>query len=174
MLTPIEKEAIDKGLIVQWIIWTAMLISLFFYVLICHLAGDQIRQNTNPDFPLELFRRILYVVAIIEIFIAYFLRKFMLNVRIGHISLMSLNSSLSSNQPAFMGRYTVAMLIALAISESIGIYGMILYFLGDSFNTLYTFIGVAAISMFFYRPKKEEIVLLANDMKVKLSQSQKT
>ena len=63
MLSPSEKEALDKGMIVLWIIWGAILISLFVYVLVCHLSGDQIRQNSNPDIPLPLFKNILYKLA---------------------------------------------------------------------------------------------------------------
>lgn len=171
MLRSSDKEAIDRGMILTWVIWTALFLSLFVYVLVCHLVGDKIRQNANPDFPLDLFRNILYFIAIIELIISYFLRKAALAVRSSDTSPRKSIISQTSTQSAFIGKYAVAMIITLALSESIGIYGMVLFFLGDSFNTLYTFIGVAAIAMFFYRPKKEEIMMLANDMKMNISQS---
>lgn len=168
MLNPSEKEMVDKGMIVMWIIWGAILVSLFVYVLVCHLAGDQIRQNANPAIPLDLFKNILYAVSLITLIISYFVRKAVLVVRSSGTRTGASNISQQSTQPAFIGKYTVAMIISLALSESIGIYGVVLYFIGDSLQTLYTFIGVSAIAMIFYRPKKEEIITLANDMKMKL------
>ena len=168
MLSPSEKEALDKGMVVLWIIWNAILISLFVYVLVCHLTVDQIRQNSNPDIPLTLFKNILYAVSVITLLISYFVRKAALAVRSSGARPGTSNTSQQSTQPAFIGKYTVAMIISLALSESIGIYGVVLYFIGDSLQTLYAFIGVSAITMIFYRPKKEEIITLANDMKMKL------
>ncbi len=53
------------------------------------------------------------------------------------------------------------MVVSLALSESIGIYGFVLFLLGDGFRTLYIFIGISALAMFFYRPKREELEALA-------------
>ena len=168
MLSPSEKEALDKGMIVLWIIWGAILISLFVYVLVCHLAGDQIRQNLNPDMPLTLFKNILYAASVLTLLISYFVRKAVLSVRSSSTRTRSSNISQQPAQPAFMGKYTVAMIVSLALSESIGIYGVVLFFMGDSLQTLYTFIGVSAMAMILYRPKKEEIITLANEMKMNL------
>jgi len=53
------------------------------------------------------------------------------------------------------------MVISLALSESIGLYGFVLFLLGDGFRTLYIFVGISALALFFYRPKREEIETLA-------------
>lgn len=53
------------------------------------------------------------------------------------------------------------MVVSLALSESIGIYGFVLFLLGDSFGTLHIFVGISALAMFFYRPKREELETLA-------------
>ncbi len=169
MLTESEKEAIDKGMIVLWIIWAAMLISLFIYALVCHQVEENIREKAAPDFSLDLLRNILFIVSIIELIISFFLRKAALAIRPASAFPLRPTISTSSTQPLFIAKYSVAMIIALALSESIGIYGMVLFFLGDSFRTLYTFIGVAAAAMILYRPKKEEIITLCNDMKMKVS-----
>ena len=71
------------------------------------------------------------------------------------------------DQPPVIGKYTSAMLLSLALSESIGIYGLVLFFLGDSFQTLYIFIGISALGMFNYRPKREEIEKFAVAMQTK-------
>lgn len=74
---------------------------------------------------------------------------------------MSLKSSLRSDQPSFLAKYTTAVIVSLVLSESIGIYGFVLFLLGDDFRTLYIFIGISALAMFFYRPKREELETLA-------------
>lgn len=51
----------------------------------------------------------------------------------------------------------MALMVSLALSESIAIYGLVLFFLGDDYQSLYLFVGISAIAMFFYRPKKEEL-----------------
>jgi hypothetical protein len=40
MLTPSEREAIEKGYLTLKIIWVAMLGLLPIYVIVCHLFGD--------------------------------------------------------------------------------------------------------------------------------------
>jgi hypothetical protein len=74
---------------------------------------------------------------------------------------MSLNPPTPSAQSSSIGKYAVAMVVSLALSESIGVYGLVLFFLGESFRTLYIFIGISALAIFLYRPKREELESLA-------------
>ncbi len=156
-----ENGANEKGFLILWIIWAAMFGSLFIYVFICHQWGDQIRRTARANFPLDLMRKILYGVAIFTIFLTHILRKFMLTERSDGSGPISLKSSLLSNRPSFLTKYTTAMIVSLVLSESIGIYGFVLFLLGDSFRTLYVFMGISALAMSFYRPKREELETLA-------------
>ena len=52
------------------------------------------------------------------------------------------------------------MFVSLALSEFIGIMGLVLFFLGDNFQVLYTFMAISTIAMFLYRPKREELETL--------------
>ena len=52
------------------------------------------------------------------------------------------------------------MIVSLALSEFIGIMGLVLFFLGDNFQVLYTFMAISAIAMLFYRPKRQELETL--------------
>jgi F0F1-type ATP synthase membrane subunit c/vacuolar-type H+-ATPase subunit K len=167
MVAVSEKGANQNQLSVLWIIWGAMVVSLCIYVLICHLVGDGIRQSVDPDFPLDLLRNILYAVGIFTLFLAHFLRRFILAPRSGGTGSMSSKPPPLKEQSPVIGKYTSAMLLSLALSESIGIYGLVLFFLGDSFQTLYIFIGISALGMFHYRPKPEEIEKLAVAMQTK-------
>ena len=156
-----ERGANEKQLLILWIIWASMVGSLLIYVFICHQCGDQIRRTASPNFPLDLMRNILYGIAIFTVFLIHILRKSMLTARSGGSGPMSLKSLLLSNQPSFLAKYTTAVIVSLVLSESIGIYGFVLFLLGDDFRTLYIFIGISGLAVFFYRPKREELETLA-------------
>ena len=155
-----ENGLNQNQILVTWIIWSAMLVTLLIYVFICHLVGDGIRQSISPDFPLTMLRNVLGGIGLITLFMAHFVRRFILTPRTGGSESMSSKSPPLKDQSEVMGKYTAAMLLSLAFCESIAIFGMVLYFLGDSFQTLYIFTGISALGMFHYRPKQEEIINL--------------
>lgn len=156
-----ERETIEKGLMTLWIIWAAMAGSLLIYVFVCHQVGEEIRRTASPDFPLGLLKNIFYVAAIGTLFLAQFLRKLMLASRFASSEAEPFKPGAASNHPSFLAKYTTAAIVSLALCESIRIYGLALFFLGDTFRILYTFLGISAIAMFFYRPKGEELEALA-------------
>jgi MFS family permease len=167
MVEATERGAIEKGLRVLWIIWAAMLGSLLIYVFICHQFGEEIRRTASPDFPTGQLKNILYVVVIATLFITYFLRKLILSSRFSSSDAKLFKPETASNQPAFLTKYTTAMIVSLALSESIGIYGLVLFLIGDSFQTLYIFTGISAAAMFFYRPKREDLETIATAIHTK-------
>jgi hypothetical protein len=156
MLETSEKDAIGKGMRVLWFMWAAMLISLLIYVFICYQPGIGFKGTEGTDVPIGLLRNILFGVAAAELIMSYVLRRFMLK---GRLNMFSRSAAVS--QPPVVGHYTAVVVISLAFSESVGIYGLVLFVLGGGFQTLYTFIGVAALAMVFYRPKREEMEKLA-------------
>ena len=160
MMEVSEKKANENGLLTFWIIWAAIFGSLFIYAFICHQVGVNIQQDIGPNFPLDLMKNVLYGVAISTLILTHFLRKFLLAGRSSGPESISLNPPTPSSQSSPMGKYGVAMLASLALSESIGVYGLVLFFVGESFRTLYTFLGISALAMFLYRPKREEVEAL--------------
>ena len=160
MVEAAERGAIKKGLRVLWIIWAAMLASLLIYVFVCHQIGEEIRRTASPDFSSGQLKNILYVAVIVTLFLTYFLRKLILSSRFISSDHKLIKPETDSNQPLFLAKYTKAMIVSLALSESIGIYGLVLFLIGDSFQTLYIFTGISAAAMIFYRPKKEDLETL--------------
>ena len=156
----LKSGADEKGFLVLWIIWTAMLGSLFIYVFICHQWGDQLRQTMSPNFPLDVMRKILYGIALFTLLLTHFVRKLILHRRAGSPQPVPSHAPGMTSQPTPLAKYSIAMIVSLALSESIGIYGFVLFVLGDSFQTLHIFIGISAIAMFYYRPKREELETL--------------
>lgn len=161
MMEVSERRANENRLLTFWIIWCGIFGSLFIYVFICHQFGDEIRRTVSLNIPLDLVRNVLYGVAISTLILTHFLRKFMLAGRSGGSGQMSLNPPSRSAQSSPIGKYATTMVVSLALSESIGVYGLVLFFLGGNFLTLYIFIGISAMAMFLYRPKREELETLA-------------
>ena len=156
-----EGELNEKSYQVLWIIWTAMLVTLFIYIFICHLWGDEIRRGASFNFPLDLMRNILYGVAIFTLILTRFIRKLILAGQYDGPGPKPMETPSPSNQSAIIGKYVTAMIVSLALSEFIGIMGLVLFFLGDNFQVLYTFMAISALAMFLYRPKREELEALA-------------
>jgi uncharacterized integral membrane protein len=161
MLEAQEKVVIDKGMQTLWVIWAAMLGSLLIYIFICHQLGEGFMGTERTELPIGLLRKIFFGVTAAELIMTYYLRRFMLKGRPSVASINTARGSSTLDQPPFIGHYSSVVIISLAFSESIGIYGFVLFLLGDSFQTLYTFIAVSALAMLFYRPKREELNKLA-------------
>ena len=160
-----ERDAIDKGMKTIWVIWAAMLGSLLIYVIICHQLGEGLMGAEGDELPIGLLRKIFFGVTAAELIITYYLRRFMLKGRSSASGSTIVKGSVAMSQPPFVGQYTSVVIISLAFSESIGIYGLVLFLLGDSFQTLYTFIGISALTMVFYRPRREELERLGKTYK---------
>lgn len=138
-----NTETLQKQFKVLQIIWVAMLMSLGVYLAICHLAGDSIRQGVSGSMPLDMIRNVLFGVSVAELMVVQYIRKLMLQFSRG------------TAQQAVAQRYSTASIISYAISESIGIYGLVLYFLGDDVQYLYVLMGISALAIFYYRPRYE-------------------
>jgi hypothetical protein len=68
-----------------------------------------------------------------------------------HIQLR-LNQTMPGAKSA-KSRYLLTVIVSMSLVESIGVFGLVMFLLGDSFNTLYIFIGMSALGMYLYRPK---------------------
>jgi F0F1-type ATP synthase membrane subunit c/vacuolar-type H+-ATPase subunit K len=156
-----ERGPNEKTLLSLWIIWAAMMGSLLLYVVICHQFGEEIRRNVGYHFPVPLLRNIFYVIAVITLFLTHFLKKRILSGASRDSSSTATPPGPHSNQPPVLAKYATALILSLALSESIGIYGVVLFLLGDGFKTLYIFTGISALAIYFHRPKREELEALA-------------
>jgi F0F1-type ATP synthase membrane subunit c/vacuolar-type H+-ATPase subunit K len=161
MLETQEQEAINKGMQMLWFIWAAMLGSLLIYIFVCHLLGEGFGHVERSAVPIELLKKIFYGVVAVSLIASYYLRRLMLKGRSSAVGVTIARGLFTLNKPPFVGQYSTAVIISLALSESIGIYGLVLFLLGGGFKTLYTFIVVSALAMVFFRPKREELERLA-------------
>ena len=162
-----ERSTNEKGLQTLWIIWAAMVGSLLVYLFLCHQFSEDIRQAGSYDIPLGLIRNILYVAALVTLFLANFIRKRMLARPFATSGAGLFEPGAVSNKPSLLAHYTTVVIVSLALCDSIGLFGLVLFMLGDSFRTLHIFIGISALAMYFYRPKREEIETVAIAMQTK-------
>lgn len=158
-----QKQAVESRLLVMWIIWGAMVVSLGVYIAICVLVGDKVRQTMGEGFPLALLRNILFGISIVELIATHFIRKLMMREPVTDPGSISSAEPVARDSASMHGKYLSAMVISLALCESIGIYGLVLFFLGDSFQTMYTFMIISAAGMLFHRPKRESIEALTRE-----------
>jgi preprotein translocase subunit Sss1 len=138
-----------KDLVPHWLVYGLMLLSLVLYQAICHRYGHELRQ-VLPEAERVFIRTVFYVLAIISFPITNLIR---------HIQLR-LNQTMPGNKPV-NSRYLFTIITSGVLVESVGVYGFILFLLGDDFNTLNIFSGLALLGLYLYRPKWDEYVSIA-------------
>ncbi len=150
MGNPVEREQLKTDLILPWLIVGMMLAMLAAYTVICHTLGERIQQPL-PEAQRGLIRTVLYTVAIVT---------FPLTNLIRHIQLR-LNQTMpprshTAHENDAKRRYLTTIIVSMALIESVGIFGLVMFVLGDGFNTLHIFIGLSVLGLFLYRPKADE------------------
>ncbi|MFH0728903.1 MAG: hypothetical protein V2B19_21520 [Pseudomonadota bacterium] len=153
----ITDDEIGKGLTILKVIWFAMFAMLAVYLIVGLQFGATLRITLDADV-FTLLKSVFYVLAVVLFVIIRYIRKFILSSkgRDGRANKLTPTSILQ--------KYTVAMIVALALSESIGIYGLILFFIGKDPMDLYLLILISAVAMLIYRPQKEEVILLSREI----------
>jgi hypothetical protein len=160
-----EEQDDMKQLVSGWrivlLIWGAILASLGVYLIVCLNIGTALQVNIAPDFPLTTLKYALFGVACVTLVVVFILRKFLLNP-----DRSGLNSThtTSAQHPAIT-KYTQAVVITSALLESIGIYGVVLFLLAKDTRSLYQLLIISAAAMVYFRPRKEELLKLAKQMK---------
>lgn len=148
----VERDPIKSGLTLPWIIVGTMLAMLAAYVVICHTLGEQLQQPLTEDRRV-LVRTVLYAVAIVTFPMTNLIR----HVQIRLNQTMPRPQTLSAETVA-KSRYLVTVVVSMTLVEAVGVFGLVMFALGDGYNTLYIFTGLSALGLFLYRPKADEYV----------------
>lgn len=146
----VADQEINKRLLILKVIWFAMLMSLGLYLFVGLYAAANIPPLIREDM-FGMVRIFLYVVSFIIFISIRYVRKLFLTG-----SGQSYQSSQTLQRPTFQG-YMVATIVTLAISESIGILGLVLFLLGKNPMDLYLLIAMSAVAMFLYRPRRDAV-----------------
>jgi hypothetical protein len=150
----IPEQELNKGLLTMKIIWFGMLTALAMYLFIGLQIATGLKSPMNKD-TFAILRVVLYAVAFVTLIATRYVRRLVLYGKSKYWQ-----PAQTPRHPALQ-RYVSAMVISLALSESIGIYGLVLFLLGKNTVDLYLFILVSAGAMVMYRPRKDELLSLA-------------
>lgn len=138
-----------------------MLAMLAIYIIICHSLGKQFQQPLPEDQRI-LIRTVLYGIAIVTFPLTNLIRHIQLRLNqtmpLARTTHGKTDTPVSAHEAFAVAktRYFITALISMTLIESIGIFGFVMFVLGDSFNTLYIFTGMSALGLFLYRPKLDE------------------
>ncbi|MBF0469642.1 MAG: hypothetical protein HQK61_12280 [Desulfamplus sp.] len=153
-----QQDIPKTGLLKIWIIWGAMLFSLLVYVVICYLIEPTWGTLVTPDFPVDTLRNGLYATSLIILFLSDYIRKYIMKSESStQLTRFNQIASRTSMPPALL-KYQTAVIISLALSESIAIFGVVFFFLAKDLGTLYIFVFTSAAAMLYHRPKMSELM----------------
>ena len=144
MQNSFERELLKSDLFLPWVIVGLMLVTLMAAVVVCQSMGSQIQHGLAED-ERELIRAMLYIIAIVTFPMTNLIRYIQLR----------LNQTMPGSKPA-KSRYLLTVIVSLSLIESVGLFGLVMFMLGDNFNTLYIFTGLSALGLYLYRPKQSE------------------
>jgi hypothetical protein len=145
----LEPEQLKSDLILPKVVQGIMLTLLITYIIVCLIFGDQIQQPL-PETQRVLIRTLLYIVAIATLPLTNLLRYIQLRLN------QTMPYSNTAPRLEAKKRYLVTVIVSMSLIESVGIFGVVMFILGDNFNTLFIFSGIAALGLFLYRPKVNE------------------
>ncbi len=160
LLDPNEIKKLDAGLKIIRLIWGMILASLGVYLVVCIYLQKSLQINIAPDFPLDRLKYALLGISCITLCVVPFLRKSMMGVN----KPAAKTSVAPSIQHPAIAKYTTVTVVTSAALESIGIYGVVFFLLSKDTMTLYLFLMISAGSMLYFRPRKEELVHIAEQM----------
>jgi len=172
MLEPEERQQLDRGMLVLKILWGAFFAALVIYLIIGHMVGTNAIDTKLDNFTFRVVTATLSVIACVILVTACFLKKHMLKAQAVSPRLRIIQQILTAVTPPVplayhqaVSKYIAALMICIAFSESVGIFGLVLFLISGKFVILYSFILVSSLALYFFRPRFEELEQLAIDMK---------
>jgi len=150
----VNGETVAKRARTLKILWVAMLGALTVYLCGGLLFARYLEVSIDPE-AVTILRYSLYALVGLTVLLTPYVRKRVLAAREGE-SPATTHLKNSAQDTGFQ-KYTRALVIAWALSESIGVYGVVLFLVGRNPADLYGLFLVAAVAMWIYRPKEEEI-----------------
>jgi len=128
---------------VTLLIWGAMAASLFVYALVAELVGAARASLPAPS--LGVLRWVFVGVAVAQFAVVGLVARRLLEGRAA--------SPAGPLRPA--QRLQGAAILRFAMCEAVGLYGLVLFFLGGSRRDLYAFVVVALIALAVHVPRRE-------------------
>jgi hypothetical protein len=177
MENQVEREQLKSGLILPWLVACITVVMLAVYIIVCHTLGQL--QEPLPEAQRVIVRTVFYTIAIVIFPLTNLIRhiQLRLNQTMPYFDASHPNKDCMEPLPTTTGmkqssvprltdgaiakarnRYFVTITVSMALVGVVGIFGLIMYLMGDGFNTLYLFSGLSALGVFLYRPKADEYI----------------
>lgn len=153
-----ERQTVERQWLTVCILWGSILAALAVYIIIANIVGPEeaVAIGGEPDDPAWLVHVPRYVMGAMSLGLlvaAFVIRRAAGNPK-GLVG-------------RFTGAYLNAVIVAWALCESVGIFGLVNFFIEGEFLWLYIFVGVAAAALILLRPRKRELIELAVSSKSK-------
>jgi hypothetical protein len=130
----------NSAMKMMWIIWAALLAALAGYAALCLLAAV----NAIPNL---IMIRVLSIVAAAEVIAIFVLRRAMLMPAAALLMAQPEN-------PSLLARWKGANIATWALCSCLGLYGVVLRFLGSTFTQAAPFLISSFVLLLFYYPRR--------------------
>lgn len=157
-----EARKLDSGFRVVFLIWGAMVFSLAIYLGVALMLEKYQQIAIFSNLPLQALKYVLFGLSFATLVLVYVLRKYLMKSFVS--AGISADSSSGHQHPA-VGKYLTVTLISSAMLESIGVYGLVFFLMTKDKVALYQLIIISALGMLHFRPRKDELLHLAEAMK---------
>ncbi|OGP80338.1 MAG: hypothetical protein A2V86_06090 [Deltaproteobacteria bacterium RBG_16_49_23] len=155
-LEELNRDILEKEMRTIWKIWVAFFLSLFSYIMVCNGLEKEVLFKEYGSH-LKNLKYLFYALSLIFLYFSHYLRKTMLKQPSIKSDLKIIKRAKKLGKPAILVKYSTIVLISLAFSEAIAIYGVSYFFLSGDYQTLYVLVGISAITMLYHRPKAKEL-----------------
>jgi len=151
--SPPTEQDMNRLLAVLKIIRMALLGSLAVYLIVGRFVAPDLTLQLGGN-AFRILRTALYALSLVVLLAAGYVRRLILAAR------GSSAGPTQAGQPSMLQKYSSAVIASLVMSESIGIYGLVLFLLGRNAIDLYLLVGISAAAIFYFRPRPEELLNL--------------
>jgi hypothetical protein len=162
MINPLKQyKTYYAGLERAWLSLTLLLICLLSAVIYSFNVASVAQYITDwTEAQRLILRTVFYGVSIILLPITNMLRY--IQLRLNHTFPVKIPAEYYQ---VAQQRYFFTTLVSLCLVEIPGVFGLILFRLGDAVNSLYILLGLSLLGLYLYRPKKNEFTALVQTLK---------
>jgi hypothetical protein len=139
-------------------IWSSTLATLVVYLTIGHFWGEFARVSALSEATIIVLRTVAYLIALATFPLMGLLRRKMVTIA----PRQRRQTAQTVIRVTDAARYTRTVALSLVLAESMSLWGVVLFILGDNSQTLDLFCGMSALAMVLYRPKASELGQLSS------------
>jgi hypothetical protein len=154
------NELFESGWKTVYIVWTCIFMSLICYLLVGIYSAETINIPMDKN-SFEMMRNVFYGLSFIILIATKLIKNHLLSDK-GLKSKPVQQQPGQNPQDTAIARYLIVMMISLALSEAVAIFGLILVFTGKNTYDLYFLIIISALAMIYHRPIKDEALSLSD------------